>query len=232
MQLGAAWKKDASCLEVILPHGWILKALQKNRMRYVVYRLTEDNRVFRWPVRCIYEHPHDIKHDPNSKTIISSPWTWQCTVQMCIDQNSMFLSRWRSVRNTNDDICQVNIGLVYSFAHHVKPWQNQSVVFPIDRRQGYTYGYRYLVDARSHTLVSAQLSLRFFCIQSALSRLAESSMCLREHVQMFRQFYSQCPLIGTLQRQGYWLLRFAATLRRDLHWMQHFISISLYSSGS
>ena len=83
--------------------------------------LTEDDGVVRRPPGGVRKHAYTVKHDANGERVVCCARTGQGAIEMCAHEYGMFLSLGGAVGHAYDDVGEVNVGLVKSFAHHVEP---------------------------------------------------------------------------------------------------------------
>ena len=75
----------------------------------------------RRPAGNVREHAYTIKHDADGERIVRCAGTRQGAIKMCAHQYGIVLSLGGTVGHAYDDVGEVGVRLVKSFAHHVEP---------------------------------------------------------------------------------------------------------------
>ena len=83
--------------------------------------LTENDGMVRRPPRGVREHAYTVKHDADRERVVRGAGTRQGAIEMCAHQYGMFFSLGCAVGYAYDDVSEVSVCLVKSFAHHVEP---------------------------------------------------------------------------------------------------------------
>jgi hypothetical protein len=69
----------------------------------------------------VRKHAYNVKHDADGECVVRRTGTRQGAIEMCAYQYRMRFSLGGAVGNAYDNVGEVSVGLVKSFAHHVEP---------------------------------------------------------------------------------------------------------------